>query len=93
MQINFPAIVFVLCFVTSSACAWLLGRSFVRTRARLLLWSSACFALLAGNNFLLMVDLLIFTDVNLRIGRLLFSVAAVAVLIFGFVWDLEEEDR
>ena len=91
MQINFPAIVYVLCFVTSSACAWLLGRSFWRTRARLLLWSSASFVLLAGSNFLLMVDLLVFPDVNLRVGRLLFSLAAAAVLIFGFVWDLEED--
>ena len=91
MQINFPAIVYVLCFVTSSACAWLLGRSYLRTRARLLLWSSASFVLLAASNFLLMVDLLIFPDVSLRTGRLLFSLAAVAVLIFGFVWDLEED--
>ena len=91
MQIHFPAIVYVLCFVTSSACAWLLGRSYWRTRARLLLWSSASFVLLAGNNFLLMVDLLVFPDVSLRISRLLFSLAAAAVLIFGFVWDLEED--
>ena len=91
MQINFPAIVYVLCFVTSSACAWLLGRSYWRTRARLLLWSSASFVLLAGNNFLLMVDLLVFPDVSLKIGRLLLSLAAAAVLIFGFVWDLEED--
>ena len=91
MQISFPAIVYVLCFFTSSACAWLLGRSYWRTRARLLLWSSASFVLLAGNNFLLMVDLLVFPDVSLRIIRLLFSLAAAAVLIFGFVWDLEED--
>ena len=91
MQINFPAIVYVLCFVTSSACAWLLGRSYWRTRARLLLWSSASFVLLAGSNFLLMVDLLVFPDVSLRVGRLLLSLAAAAVLIFGFVWDLEED--
>ena len=90
MQETFPAIVYVLCFVTSSACAWLLGRSYLRTRARLLLWSSASFVLLAGSNFLLMVDLLVFPDVSLRVGRLLFSLAAAAVLIFGFVWDLEE---
>lgn len=91
MQINFPAIVYVLCFVTSSACTWLLGRSYRRTRARLLLWSSASFALLAANNFLLMADLLVFPDVSLRIGRLFFSLGAVAVLIFGFIWDLEED--
>jgi hypothetical protein len=88
---SFPAIVYVLCFITSSACAWLLGRSYWRTRARLLLWSSASFVLLAGSNFLLMVDLLIFPDISLSTGRLLLSLTAVAVLIFGFVWDLEED--
>ena len=91
MQQTFPAIVYILCFLTSSACAWLLGRSYARSKARLLLWSSACFVLLAGNNLLLVLDLLVFPDVNLRIGRLLLALAAVAVLIFGFVWDLEED--
>jgi hypothetical protein len=87
----FPAAVYILCFLTSSGCAWLLGRSYARSGARLLLWSSACFVLLAGNNLLLVLDLLVFPDVNLRLGRLLLSLAAVAVLIFGFIWDLEED--
>lgn len=91
MQQTFPAIVYILCFLTSACCAWLLGRSYVRTQTRLLLWSSICFLLLAGNNLLLVLDLLVFTDVNLRIGRLLFSLAAVSVLLFGFIWDLEED--
>lgn len=91
MQLNFPAIVYVLCFVTSSACAWLLGRSYRRTRARLLLWSSAAFVLLAGNNFMLMCDLLLFPGLDLRLVRQLLSLAAAAVLVFGFVWDLEED--
>ena len=91
MQELFPTVVYLLCFLTSSACAWLLGRSYARTGARLLLWSSACFVLLAGNNLLLVLDLLVLPDVNLRIGRLLLSLAAVSVLIFGFVWDLEED--
>lgn len=91
MQTTFPAIVYVLCFLTSGACAWLLGRSYLKTRTRLLLWSSLCFLLLAGNNLLLVLDLLVLPDVNLRIGRLLLSLAAVSVLLFGFIWDLEEE--
>ena len=91
MQQVFPAVVYILCLITSAACAWLLGRSYVRSRARLLLWSSTCFVLLAGNNLLLVLDLLVFTDINLRIGRLLFSLAAVSTLLFGFVWDLEDD--
>jgi hypothetical protein len=91
LENTFAAVVYILCFLTSSACAWLLGRSYMRSRARLLLWSSACFVLLAGNNLLLILDLLVFPDINLRIGRLLFSLAAVCVLLFGFIWDLEED--
>ena len=90
MQQIFPTIVYILCFLTSSACAWLLGRSYLRTRTRLLLWSSLCFVLLAGSNLVLMLDVLVFPDVNLRIGRLLLSLSAVLVLLFGFIWDLEE---
>ncbi len=87
----FPAIVYLLCFFTSSACAWMLGRSYQRTGARLLLWSSLCFFFLAGNNLVLVLDLLIIPENDLRIGRLMFALAAVGTLLFGFIWDLEEE--
>ena len=90
MQQLFPAIVYSLCFFTSATCAWLLGRSYWRSRARLLLWSSVCFLLLAGNNLLLAVDMLVVPQVDLRIFRLGLSLAAVSVLLFGFIWDLEE---
>jgi hypothetical protein len=87
----FPAAVYLLCFGTSSACAWLLMRDYLRTRTRLLLWSSLCFVLLAANNLLVILDLLIFVHVDMRLGRLLLALAAVGILIFGFIWDLEDE--
>jgi hypothetical protein len=85
------AIVYLLCFVTSLACAWLLGRSYQRSRTRLLLWSSICFSLLAANNLALVLDLVVFPSVDLRLARLLLSLAAVTSLIWGFVWEAEEE--
>ena len=90
MSDAFPTAVYLLCFATSSACAILLARSYARTRARLLLWSAICFVLLAGNNLLVVVDLLVLPDVNLTVVRLGFSAAALAVLLFGFIWDLED---
>lgn len=88
----FPTVVYLLCFLTSSACAFLLGRSYRRSGARLLLWSSLCFLFLAGNNLLLVIDLLLLpTDVDLRFARLILALIAVCVLLFGFIWDLEEE--
>lgn len=88
----FPAVVYILCFLTSAACAWLLGRSYSANGARLLFWSSVCFAFLAANNLALIVDLLVFPDLyDLRIVRLLLALAAVVSLIWGFVWQAEEE--
>lgn len=87
----FPAAVYVLCFITSSACAFLLGRSYCSSGARLLLWSAACFAFLAANNLLLVLDLVIFPEINLRVARLLMALAAVTVLIVGFIWDSETQ--
>ena len=88
----FPASVYVLCLLTSVACAWLLWRSYARSRTRLLLWSGICFAFLAANNLALVVDLVIWPDdVDLRFARLLLALAAVLSLIWGFVWETGEE--
>ena len=86
----FPTAVYFLCFATSSACSFLLARSYRRTGARLLLWSAICFLFLAANNLMVILDLLVLPEVNLSLVRLSFSAAALAVLLFGFVWDLEE---
>ncbi|HXD02652.1 MAG TPA: DUF5985 family protein [Novosphingobium sp.] len=85
-----PAAVYLLCFLTSTACAVLLARSYARTRLRLLLWSAICFGLLAGNNLTLVVDLLLLPQVDLRLLRHLFALAAIAVLLFGFVWERDD---
>ena len=87
MQVLFPTLVYTLCFATSTLCAFLLGRSFRRSRSRLLLWSALCFALLAVANFVVVLDMLVFPDADLRPVRLSLSLAAVAVLLFGFIWD------
>ena len=88
----FPTIVYTLCFITSSACAFLLGRSYSKTGARLLLWSALCFFFLAINNLLLVVDLVFLpVNVDLRFARLITALVAICVLLFGFVWDLEED--
>ena len=84
-----PAIVYILCFVTSSACAWLLGRTWRRTRMPLLFWSALCFTLLAGNNLFLILDLLVFPNIDFRLVRSLLSLGAVCVLLFGFIWNEE----
>jgi hypothetical protein len=87
----FPSAVYLLCFLTSSACAWLLARSYWRTGTRLLLWSALCFVLLGANNLMVVIDLVVLPQaVALQAVRLLLSLAAVSVLLFGFIWDLED---
>lgn len=90
MQELFAAAVYLLCGLTSATCAALLAKTFLRSGARLLLWSALCFALLACNNLLVIIDLLLLPSLDLRLPRLLLSFAAGAVLLFGFVWDVEE---
>lgn len=85
-----PTSVYVLCFVTAAACAWLLARSYRRVGARLLLWSALCFALLAVNNLVMVAALLFLPAADLRMPRALIALAAAGVLLFGFVWDVEE---
>lgn len=85
-----PSIVYALCLATSAACAWLLGRTYRRTRARLLFWSALCFALLAVNNLFVILDLLVLPNVDLRLPRVALALAAVTVLLYGFIWKREE---
>ena len=86
----FSAAVYLLCFLTSAACAVLLARSYRRTSARLLLWSALCFLFLAANNLVVILDLLMLPTVDFRLTRLVLALAAVGVLLFGFIWDVED---
>lgn len=79
--------------VTSLACTVLLLRAYARTRVRLLLWSGLCFVGLTLNNLLVFLDLLIFPEIDLRIVRLLVSLAATLFLLYGFIWDAESGGR
>ena len=86
----FAPAVYLLCFVASAICAYMLSRGFRRGPSGLLFWSAACFWLLAANNLFLVLDLLVFLP-DLAIPRLLLSLAAVTTLLFGFIWNGEEE--
>ena len=80
-------LIYALCALTSLLCALLLARGYRRSRARLLLWSSLCFAGLALNNLLLFIDLRVVPEVDLSVWRSLPALAGVMVLVYGLVWD------
>lgn len=79
--------IYVLCALTSILCTVLLWRGYRRSGARLLFWSALCFAGLALNNILLIIDVRMLTHVDLQIGRALPAVAGVLLLVYGLVWE------
>lgn len=79
--------VYALCGVTSVVCAFLLLRTYLSTRARLLFWSSLCFVGLALNNLLLFFDLVITPALDLSALRGFLALAAMMILLFGLVWE------
>jgi hypothetical protein len=81
--------IYLLCLLFSAVCAGLLIRSYTRNRTALLLWSAACFVLLAVNNLMVVLDMILVPSIDFSVVRQLSALAAVAVLLFGFIWELE----
>jgi hypothetical protein len=80
-------LVYLLCAATSFVCAALLLRSYLRSRARLLFWSTLCFFGLAINNILLFVDLAMVPDLDLSLWRSGVALAGIMLLLVGLVWE------
>ncbi|MGH2749598.1 MAG: DUF5985 family protein [Actinomycetota bacterium] len=82
-------VVYLLCALTSIACALLLIRGYARTKAKLLLWSSVCFLALVVNNLFLVLDRIFFTNVDLFVFRQVAAFLGLAILVYGLIWDVE----
>jgi hypothetical protein len=80
-------LVYALCALTSTACAFLLLRGYMRSRFRLLLWSGLCFGGLALNNVLLFVDKRVVPEMDLSVWRTVPALVGIGLLLYGFVWD------
>jgi hypothetical protein len=89
------ATVYILCTLTSLACAVKLWRGFTQSRARFLMWSSLCFIGLAINNVLLYVDKVVLPTVDgfwglpFPIWRSVAALIGMSLLIYGLIWDAE----
>lgn len=79
------AIIYTLCALTAVMCAWLLLRSYSRTRHRLLLWSGLCFVGLSVSNILVVLDRIVFPSVDISLPRLLVALAAMLLLLHGLI--------
>jgi hypothetical protein len=82
-------LVYLLCALTSIACAILLVRGYRTSRVRFLLWSALCFVFFALNNILLFIDLRLFPEVDLSMIRGIPILIGLGLLIYGFIMDEE----
>ncbi|MEH6437662.1 DUF5985 family protein [Massilia sp. DD77] len=80
-------IIYTLCILTSLACAWLLFSSYRRTRYRLLFWSGSCFAVMTVNNLFLLLDKVVFPNVDFMPLRLISALLACLLLLYGLIYE------
>lgn len=83
------ALIYSLCALTGLICAVLLLRSYQKTRVHLLLWSGLCFIGLTASNVLLVLDRIVYPDVNLITLRLAAALVGLLLLLFGLIWENE----
>ena len=86
-----PEAVYILCALTSIACAVMLLRGYFNSKARFLLWSSLCFIGLTINNLLLVIDRVIYPGDDLMhpVVRTVVALVALSLLLYGLIWDAE----
>ena len=88
-MLTWTAVVYSLCLMTSGACAWLLMRSYSYHRTALLFWSGTCFVLLALNNLVVVLDILVLPEIDLTLVRVFASLAGVSTLLYGFIFEVD----
>jgi hypothetical protein len=82
--------VYILGALIALSCGVLLLRGYRRGRQKLLLWSGLCFIGLALSNFFIFLDLIVFpTQVDLYPLRLGTDCVAMALLLYGLIWEGE----
>lgn len=79
--------IYGLCTLTSLACAWMLLTSYRRNGVRLLFWSGLCFIGMSVNNVLLVLDKLVFPQVDLLPLRLASALVALLLLLYGLIYE------
>ena len=83
------AVVYVLCAVTSIACAVLLLRAYRHRPVHLLFWSGLSFVGFALGNLFLVIDRMVVPGMDLSFFRSVPVLAGLMVLIYGLVWGTE----
>jgi hypothetical protein len=83
------SLVYTLCAITSLLCAALLWRGFMKSRSKVLFWSGLCFSGLMVSNAVLVMDKLIYTEIDLLPLRLWITLISLLALLFGLIYSNE----
>jgi hypothetical protein len=78
-----------LCALVALFSACLLLAAYRRQRHRLLLWSGLCFVGFTANNTLLVLDKVVFPDVDFSVFRAGIALLSLLILLYGLIWDVE----
>lgn len=88
---TFNFILYLMAVLTCLGCTVLLGRGYANSGERLLLWSTLCFVGLSVSNILLFFDLIVYpAEIDLRLWRLAAALAGLVFLLYGFIWEAED---
>ena len=80
-------LIYTLCALTCLVSAVLLLRSYQKTHVPLLLWSGLCFVGLTVSNVFLVLDRLVYPDLDLSLPRLGSAFVGLLLLVYGLVWE------
>ena len=81
------AALYILNTLTMLLCGILLLRGWSRVRRKMLLWSGLCFVVLSVSYALKFADLVVFLQTDLYTWRLGTSAFALALLLYGLIWE------
>ena len=85
----FASLVYTLCAITALLCAILLLRAYRSTRSRVLLRSGLCFAGLMLANAVLVLDKIVYTEVDLSPWRHAITLVSLLMLLYGLIYAKE----
>ena len=81
--------VYAICALTALLCAVLLLRAYRQTRSRVLWWSGLCFCGLMVSNVVLVLDKLVYTEIDLLPYRLWITLISLLMLLWGLIYSEE----
>jgi peptidoglycan/LPS O-acetylase OafA/YrhL len=82
-------VIYGLCALLSLAIALMLWRQQRRMPARIIYWTALCFSGLALGNVVLVLDKLVFPELDLRVWRHSISLVSIGLLLYGLVYEDE----